>query len=68
MYVTPGITPGICTWGAMEAKVFVHAEKELALEEVLRIVRPAESDSSLVSLVPSAPDASKVNSVYVHAC
>lgn len=48
--------------------MFVHAEKELALEEVLRIMWRAESDSSSVSLVPPAPDASKVNSVYVHAC
>ena len=30
----------------------VHAEKELALEEVLGIMSRAESDSSLVSLVP----------------
>ena len=44
--------PGNCMWGTMGAKAVVQAEKELTVEEVLAIAKRAESDSSLVSLVP----------------
>ena len=43
----------------------VHAAKELALEEILRIMSHAESDSSLVSLVP--PVKPKAGDVFVYS-
>ena len=57
--------PCNCTWGTMEAKVFVRAEKELALEEVLSIIKRGESDPSLVSLAP--PVKPKAGDVFVYS-
>ena len=61
----PEVKPGNCTWGTMEAKAVVHAEKELTVEEVLAITKRAESDSSLVSLVP--PVKPKAGDVFVYS-